>query len=372
MKEFADPLYGFVKLNGLELKIVDSLPFQRLRYIKQLGVAYLVFPAAQHTRFEHALGVLNISDKIGNFLPEREKNLVRLAGLLHDLGHPPFSHTTEVLLPEENTHEDFTERIIRETEIYDILKNEYSEEEIEKLIRITLGKPKDMKERLLTTIITGEFGADRMDYLRRDAYFCGVSYGFFDYERLISTLRVEGDKLLVDSSGIVALENFLISRYFMYTQVYFHRVVRILSIHLIEFMKKFLKRESFEDVNNYIRLNDASVIARIFEREEFKEDFERIFGRKHFRTLLSTENREYYEEIKERLLDKFPKELMRFDEIFKRPYDAPIYVKKDGKALRAEEISPLIASLKPMEKYRIYIDGNVWEEAKKLIGKLHS
>ena len=367
MKEFADPLYGFVSLNDLELRIVDSFPFQRLRYIKQLGVAYLVFPSAQHTRFEHAVGVLNISDKLGAFLSSKERQLVRLAGLLHDLGHPPFSHTTEVLLPKEKTHEDFTERVIRETEIYEILRSELSQEEIEKLIRLTLGKPKNEEEKLLTDIITGEFGADRMDYLRRDAYFCGVSYGFFDYNRLINTLRVEEGEWLVDESGLVALENFLVSRYFMYTQVYFHKVVRILSIHLIEFMKKFLRNESFEDINNYIRLNDASVIARIFENDEFREDFERIFGRKHFRTLLSTENRELYLEVKEKLTQHFPKEFLRFDEIFKPPYDKPIFVKRGKEIRKADELSPLIASLKPIEKYRIYIDRNLWRKAKELI-----
>ncbi len=367
MKELADPLYGFVKLNDLELKVVDSFPFQRLRYIKQLGVAYLVFPSAQHTRFEHAVGVLNISDKLGIFLTEEERSLVRLAGLLHDLGHPPFSHTTEVLLPKEKTHEDFTERVIRETEIYDILSKEFSSEEINKLIRITLGRPKDKREELLTTIITGEFGADRMDYLRRDAYFCGVSYGFFDYNRLINTLYLEEDRWVVDESGLVALENFLISRYFMYTQIYFHKVVRILSIHLIEFMKRFLRNENFEDIIDYIKLNDSSVIARIFENEEFREDFERIFGRKHFKTLFSTEDREHYFEIKEKLMDHFPKESLRFDEILKLPYDKPILVKRGSKVYRANEVSPLIASLKPVERYRIYIDRSLWRRAKELI-----
>lgn len=367
MKELADPLYGFVRLNDLELKVVDSFPFQRLRYIKQLGVAYLVFPSAQHTRFEHAVGVLNIADKLGALFTEEERRLIRLAGLLHDLGHPPFSHTTEVLLPQEKTHEDFTERVIRETEIYDILCEEFSPEEIDRLIRVTLGKPKDKKEELLTAIITGEFGADRMDYLRRDAYFCGVSYGFFDYNRLINTLRVEDGRWLVDESGLVALENFLISRYFMYTQVYFHKVVRILSIHLIEFMRKFLKNESFEDISNYVRLNDSSVIARIFENEEFREDFNRIFGRKHFRTLLSTDNRELYLEAREKLTEYFPEEALRFDEIFKPPYDKSIFVKRGGRIRKAEEVSPLIASLKPIEKYRIYIDRSLWRRAKELI-----
>jgi len=367
MKEFSDPLYGFIKLNDLELKIVDSLPFQRLRYIKQLGVAYLVFPSAQHTRFEHSLGVLSITDKLANHLKLKEVKLLRLAGLLHDIGHPPFSHTTEVLLPESKTHEDFTERVIKETEIYEILRKEFSHEDIESLIRITLGRPKDKEEKSLSEIITGEFGSDRMDYLRRDAYFCGVSYGFFDYERLINTTRFYEDRIVVDISGLRALENFLISRYFMYIQVYFHKSVRILSIHLVEFIKKLLKSEDLNDISRFLKINDTYIISKIFEKKEFKEDFLRIFGRQHFKNLLSTENYEVYKETKEKLLGNFPKELLRFDEVRKVLYSGNIYIKTEKGLKRAHELSPLIASLKPIKLYRIYVDRGIWKEAVSLL-----
>jgi len=372
MKEISDPLYGFIKVFPHELKLIDSRPFQRLRYVKQLGVAYLVFPSAQHTRFEHALGVLHISDRLGEILKlsDRDRKILRIAGLIHDIGHPPFSHTTEVLLPGERTHEDFTERIIRETELYGILLEEFSEEEVEKLIRIALGKPDGEEEKLLSEIITGEFGSDRMDYLRRDAYFCGVSYGFFDYERLLSTTVVEKGRLLVDISGLRALENFLISRYFMYVQVYFHRVVRILSIHLIELVKKLFSPESFCEIEEFIKYNDASFISRVFEKEELKEDFERIFGRKHFKTLLSTEDRATFESVKELLLKNIPSEALRFDELFKRPYEGTILVRDASKERKVEEVSPLVASLKPIEIYRIYVDRRLWEEANSLIGSL--
>ncbi|AAC07707.1 HD domain-containing protein [Aquifex aeolicus] len=364
IKEFSDPLYGFVRVGEAGLRLIDSFPFQRLRYVKQLGLAYLVFPSAQHTRFEHSLGVYHITERICESLKVKEKELVKLAGLLHDLGHPPFSHTTEVLLPRERSHEDFTERVIKETEIYEILKQDYSHEDIERLVRITLGKPEDEEEKLLSEIITGEFGSDRMDYLRRDAYFCGVSYGFFDYDRLISTLRVYENKVVVDESGLRALENFLISRYFMYVQVYFHKVVRILSIHLVEFLKKLISQEDFTDINNFLRLNDAFVISELFKRKAFREDFERIFQRKHFKTLLSTENYEKFSETKERLLEKFPQEKVRFDEVEKEVYGGNIYVLSSEGLKKAHELSPLIASLKPIKLYRIYVDRQLWEKAR--------
>jgi len=364
IKEFSDPLYGFVRVGDLGLKLVDSFPFHRLRYVKQLGLAYLVFPSAQHTRFEHSLGVYHITQRICESLKVKNPEKVALAGLLHDLGHPPFSHTTEVLLPKEKSHEDFTERVIKETEVYEILKEKFPEEEVESLIRITLGKPKDEEERLLSEIITGEFGSDRMDYLRRDAYFCGVSYGFFDYDRLISTLKIWEEKVVVDESGLRALENFLVSRYFMYIQVYFHKVVRILSIHLVEFLKKLISQKELTDINNFLKINDAFVISELFKREEFREDFERIFQRKHFKTLLSTENYEKYNEIKEKILEKFPKDKMRFDEVEKKVYEGNIYVLSTEGLKKAHELSPLIASLKPIKLYRIYIDRELWEKAR--------
>ncbi|NPB08661.1 MAG: HD domain-containing protein [Aquificae bacterium] len=372
MKEFSDPLYGFIKLYPHELEVVDSFPFQRLRYVKQLGVAYLVFPSAQHTRFEHALGVLHITDRLARTLglKEEERVLLRLAGLLHDLGHPPFSHTTEVLLPGEKTHEDFTERVIRETELYGILKNVLGSEGIEKLVRIALGRPGDEREKVLSEILTGEFGSDRMDYLRRDAYFCGVSYGFFDYERLLNTTLLTEEGLVIDSSGLRSLENFLISRYFMYVQVYFHRVVRILSIHLVELVGKIFPGRNFLDIREFLRYNDASFIARVFEREDLQEDFKRIFGRKHFKTLLSTSDRSRYEKARDLLAGSIPLDLIRFDELYKRPYEGNIKV-LDGKRVRkVEEVSPLVASLKPIEVYRIYVDREVWKEAESLLRNL--
>ncbi len=371
-KEISDPLYGFVKVNPKELYIIDSLVFQRLRHIKQLGLAYLVFPSAQHSRFEHAVGVLHLADrmyrKVVKKYDSRIHQIIRLAGLLHDLGHPPFSHTTEVLLPEEKTHEDLTERIILETEVYDILKRVFhlSHEDVEMLVRLTLGRPKDGEEKFLTELITGQFGADRLDYLRRDAFFCGVSYGLFDYERLLSTVDAPfeggGRLLAVHSSGLRALENFLIGRYFMYVQVYFHKVVRILNIHLVELMRKLFPRDFFLDMDSFLRTSDSTVLAKVFSEKDLREDAERIFGRKHFKEVFSTKDREEFTQVRSHLLERYPEELLRFDEVYKKPYDESIFVFEGGSLREVGEVSDIVASLKPIEYYRVYAHPELREE----------
>ncbi len=372
-KEISDPIYGFVRLSPKEIRIVDTLIFQRLRHIKQLGLAYLVFPSAQHSRFEHAIGVLHLTDRLVSKTAfskdEKVRTMVRIAGLLHDLGHPPFSHTTEVLLPERKSHEDVTRRIILETEIYDILRKEVGLDhgDVEALVRITLGEPASEEERLLSSLITGQFGSDRLDYLRRDAFFCGVSYGLFDHERLLSTIEEVDGKLAVHMSGLRALENFLIGRYFMYIQVYFHKVIRILNIHLLDLIGKILSEKHFTDMDMFLRTNDATILAEAFANPDLREDVERIFGRKHFKEVFTTKVREEFEEAKERLLDKLPPDRIRFDSVYKEPYDEEILILNGDRVQRVEEVSDIVASLRPIEIYRIYVDVDLREEAWSLL-----
>ncbi|RLJ70252.1 hypothetical protein BCF55_0518 [Hydrogenivirga caldilitoris] len=376
-KEFSDPLYGFIRVDVRELALIDTLLFQRLRHIKQLGLAYMVFPSAQHTRFEHALGVLHIcsllSDRLLRSKDRRERELVRLAGLLHDLGHPPFSHTTEVLIPEKKTHEDLTQRLILETEIYDLLRRVFSftHEDVERLLRITLGRPENKEEEFLTELITGQFGADRVDYLRRDAIFCGVSYGLFDHNRLLNTVEVvhEGDSkvLAVHISGLRALESFIIGRYFMYLQVYFHKVVRILNIHLIELIRELIPGKDFEDINSFVRLTDSVVISRAFSEADKKELVDRVFGRKHFKEVYSTRDRNDFNRVKEELLNRYPAELIRFDHVYKKPYDDEIMVFGGMKLLPINEASQLVAGLNPIEIYRVYVAPEIRDEACSLL-----
>jgi len=371
-KEFSDPLYGFVRVSSEELALVDSIVFQRLRHIKQLGLAYLVFPSAQHSRFEHALGVLHLADSMltrtVRGADPRTRTLVRLAGLLHDLGHPPFSHTTEVLLPGEKTHEDLTRRIVLETEIYDILRKRFdlSHEEVESLLRITLGEPRSQEERFLSEIITGQLGADRMDYLRRDAFFCGVSYGLFDHNRLLSTLEgvdLDGGRVLaVHISGLRALESFLLGRYFMYLQVYFHKVVRILSIHLVELIRRLFPGESFGDVNAFLKMNDCTVLSRAFSESRCREDVECIFGRRHFKEVFSTRDRSLFNDVREELLRRYDPEDLRFDEAYKEPCDEEVLVCDGGEIRGIGEVSEVVGALRPIEIYRVYARAELRKE----------
>lgn len=373
VKEFSDPLYGFVRVSEGELKLIDTLIFQRLRHIKQLGTAYLVFPSAQHSRFEHALGVLHLTDillsRTSAGRDRRIRDMVRVAGLLHDLGHPPFSHTTEVLIPDEKGHEDMTGRIILETEIYDILRRDlgFSHEEIESVVRITTGNPEGEEERFLSSLITGQFGSDRMDYLRRDAFFCGVSYGLFDYQRLLSTVEEVEGKLVVHISGLRALENFLIGRYFMYVQVYFHKVVRILNLHLVDLIGKILSEKHFTDLDLFLRTNDATVLAEAFSNPDLRDLAERVFGRRHFKEVFSTRSRKDFEKAKELIMKEIPPDKVKFDSVYKEPYDEEIEILEGDRLLKATEVSDLIGSLRPIEIYRIYVDTDVREKAWSLL-----
>jgi HD superfamily phosphohydrolase len=211
---FRDPIHGFIHLSQSELKMVESRAFRRLRYIKQLALTYLVYPGAMHTRFEHSLGVMElatrafeaIQNKSGELLGsnlkkigmtvDQAKSLLRATALLHDVGHLPFSHGGEAVLPknsngEPTTHEQVSIAFIRERELYDLLEKELYHGVVEH-IALLLGEGQTPPELLiLKRLISGQFDADKMDYLNRDSLHCGVGYGNFDYLRLLETLRAE-------------------------------------------------------------------------------------------------------------------------------------------------------------------------------------
>jgi HD superfamily phosphohydrolase len=218
--EIRDPIHVFIKLDSTERKVLDSRPFQRLRYIHQLATTYLIYPGATHSRFEHSLGVMelasrvfdvvtddeNIIDPIPALLPEiRNKDkkmywrrVLRMAALCHDIGHLPFSHAAEKeLLPPGWNHEQFTRMLIRSNEMESIWGKLTPPLRSEDIVKLAVG-PKGASdinftdwETILSEIIVGDsFGVDRMDYLLRDSYHTGVAYGKFDHHRLIDTLRI--------------------------------------------------------------------------------------------------------------------------------------------------------------------------------------
>ncbi|WP_304125244.1 HD domain-containing protein [Methanosphaera cuniculi] len=215
-----DSIHGDLHLNDFELEILDTVEMQRLRRIKQLGFTNLIYPGANHTRFEHSIGTLFLADKLAKRLgfDSEIQQLLRICGLLHDIGHAPFSHVTERAL--KHNHETVTKQIIKDSSITDKLSQKFDPELV---MNIVDGKTSYGK------IISGDLDVDRMDYLKRDSYYTGVAYGVIDTERLIYSLTYDNNELLLSNKGVQAAESTLLARYFMYPTVYQHHTTRIVN-----------------------------------------------------------------------------------------------------------------------------------------------
>ena len=338
--EMRDPIHGFIKLSETEKRLIDTQVFQRLRRIRQLAMAFLVYPGALHTRFDHSIGVMHIAGQICTRLQElnstricdQEVDRVRLAALLHDVGHGPFSHLSETLLKKfaptqqtdmgqvrEKIHEKITVDIIRnDTEINNIL----SPCECNFVVKMIEGKEK--RRDWHRDIVSSELDADKMDYLLRDSYFAGVKYGEYDLEKLIESCYISDHpetQLALNSEGIYALEQFMLARYHMKQQVYWHEVSLIsdemivrgatLAIEggnrkiakLYKYPKR-KKKDSDQDyekkkkgfVQNYLNYHDEKVIniLRNCKQRKANEIFNRLYNRDLFKTI--TELRFKYEE----------------------------------------------------------------------------
>lgn len=218
-----DPVYGFITIpSDLAFDLIEHPYFQRLRYIKQLGMTHLVYPGALHTRFHHALGAMHLMSTAietlcskGHDISAEEQEAVTIAILLHDIGHGPFSHALEESIVQGIWHEDISTRMMHRinTEFggrlqmaIDIFNDTY---------------PK----RFLHQLVSSQLDMDRMDYLNRDSFFTGVAEGVISSERMIKMLNVKDDHIVVEEKGIYSIENFLISRRLMYWQVYLHKTV---------------------------------------------------------------------------------------------------------------------------------------------------
>ena len=219
--------------------LIGTKEFQRLRRIKQLGTTYLTFHGAEHSRFNHSLGVYEIVRRIlENFATrpnwnQEERLLCLCAALLHDLGHGPFSHSFEKVFKLD--HEEFTRAIILgDTEVNYIL----TKVDIDFPQKVADVINKTYKDKLVVSLISSQIDADRMDYLQRDAYFTGVSYGHFDMERILRVMRPYDDQVVVKESGMHAVEDYIMSRYQMYWQVYFHPVTRSAEVILTKILHR--------------------------------------------------------------------------------------------------------------------------------------
>ncbi|SEU31579.1 HD domain-containing protein [Paenibacillus sp. NFR01] len=248
-KVFKDPVHNYVHVQDVIIwRLINTPEFQRLRRIRQLGTSYLTFHGAEHSRFSHSLGVYEITRRIisqfersgyKDWLPE-EALLTLCAALLHDLGHGPFSHSIEEAFAVH--HEEWTCRIILEdTEITTILR-EVAPDFPEKVASVI---SKTYEHEIVVNLVSGPLDADRMDYLLRDAYYTGVNYGTIDIDRILRMLRPYNGRVVVKESGMHAIEDYLMSRYQMYWQVYFHPVTRSSEIILRQIFRR--AKELFQE-----------------------------------------------------------------------------------------------------------------------------
>ena len=255
-KFIRDSVYGDITLNEFEVKIMDMPQFQRLRRIKQLGLINLIYPGATHTRFEHCVGTMNLGSKLAETLnlKKDEIELIRTSALLHDIGHGPFSHVSEGVL--SMPHEELTKYVVTKTSMKDLLDEKF---DVNEIVKIVNGKGE------LGPIVSSELDVDRMDYLLRDSYNTGVSYGIIDYERLISNLRLKNG-LVLDIKGVQAAEGALVSRYFMYPSVYQHHTTRIVNSMFRRALKKTIDMKVINEKDIY--LYDDTDIMAIFRHSE--------------------------------------------------------------------------------------------------------
>ena len=271
--DIIDPIHDFVRVYDNELKIIDTPIFQRLRRIRQLSGAHLIYPGAQHTRFEHSLGVMHIASMAGQALAEKgivssdDIQNLRLAGLLHDIGHGPFSHLFEEIFEEKRkiSHEDLGRDIILKTEIGDIIsKNGFDKKLITKL---AFG---DSKLQFMNEIISGVLSADIMDYLLRDGYFTGAEHAKIDHHRLTHSLDVYKNKLALDKSSLVNFETMMISRFQMFKAVYFHKTVRAGEVMLLEAIDLAEGELGLSSMNldEYLQLSDDVILAKLLNLPE--------------------------------------------------------------------------------------------------------
>ena len=293
--EFRDPVHGFIEPFPHEKEIIDTAEFQRLRRISQLGLTYYVYHGAEHSRFGHSIGVMHLAGEAAQRVLQNSKDLMceefnwsdndfeeesrrifvlaRVAGLVHDVGHPPFSHAGQarLFLPEVK-HEEYSQAVVLNTEVGYIIDNMLKEFDIskEKVVEVLR---KTYRIGFLGELIDSFWDVDKMDYLLRDSHYCGVGYGTYDLSRIVRSLALCSDeagsmRLAIEEGGLHCLEGLVLARYFMFLQVYFHEVRRAYDLVLEELIAELLK-ERYDtatypapaDIQDYLRWDDVEVLA---------------------------------------------------------------------------------------------------------------
>lgn len=397
-KFFRDPLYGFIGLSKKEIELLSTPFVQRLRRIKQLGNTHLVYPSACHSRFEHSLGVLYIATRMARKLnlSKDEIEIIRYAALLHDVGHGPLSHNFEKIFKitnnKEITHEEITLKIIKEDKEIDKILSDKKEEVLDLFDH--------ENETVNRGIISSNIDADRLDYLRRDSYHTGVAYGLFDLERILHTInKTEGDKsyITILKKGKYALEDYMLARFLMHTQVYCHHVrvisdemfYRAMEIAIRDNIidKDFLNLENDNFLKNYFSIDDGRIFEKIQSNPEsnasilinglenrclmkrgYNQDVLRLNDPIYKREIIQMKDKDF-EKLEEKIanecgcgkdfiisyLQKIENVLFKSSYDFFRENETPILIEsEDGGVEEIDKVLTFLSVHKPLIKFYIF------------------
>ncbi|MHB1461518.1 MAG: HD domain-containing protein [Armatimonadota bacterium] len=423
--EIRDPVHGFISFNDWERDVINHPVFQRMRKIRQLAWTDMVYPGAMHTRFEHSLGVMHIAtlmfdqivkrryDYLCSELSytesglERDRVLLRMASLLHDVGHAPFSHSGEGLMPQDDEslktykHENYSAAAIRflmndvieqhplnqnykikATEIADFLDG-----------RVTVGRA-----LLWRCLLSGQLDADRCDYLLRDSLHAGVTYGNYDLGRVLSCVSIgtnpetDQTEIVITSGGVHAAEGLIIARYMMFTQVYFQHTRRAYDHHIANAIKVIMKAAAinsddvsttfpppttFENITKYLEWNDWRVLGKI-DSCEAGTDGDIIKNRKHIRSVYETSDSPNMDELQ--FMDTVQKslgEMVAFIDKasaswYKTGKDDVWIMDRYDKLAQLSSMSSVVNGLKPNNMYRIYVSIENQKNANQIVRDMYT
>jgi HD superfamily phosphohydrolase len=427
--EIRDPLHVFIRLLPKERAALNSRPMQRLRFIHQLSMSYLVYPGATHRRFEHSLGVMELVTRIFNIITDQRhlnhdeardvmppdddaigywRAVLRMAALFHDTGHLPFSHGAEKeLLPEGWDHERLSRELILSDEMRKVWASMEPPLTPEHIALLAVGPAEGETlppwQALLNEIITGNvFGADRMDYLLRDSHHAGVQYGRFDHFRLIDTMRIlpaprvggsDGSasrepSLGIEDGGRESAEALLLARYAMFSQVYLHRTRRIYDLHLVDFAQQWLTENGYEDgrfptdIDGHLALTDNELLTAIYAAAAGPAGRLRTLARR-----ITDRNERYvavYEpspgdlatnveaagQVAAALAERYDEDAVRHDKYAKvdDPFDFSLE-RRDGEVISSASASELLGHVPAARHESVYCDRQHLSDAKQWLGR---
>jgi HD superfamily phosphohydrolase len=328
MKHVMDPVHGEIAVPDDFLPIVDHPLFQRLREVKQLGVAYLVYPGATHTRFSHCLGAFHVAKAF-------DDPAVMLYALVHDLGHPPLSHVTESALQKAGVKFDHDEHV----KLY-----------LKELLSGTTFSLADLKnvKRHKGALVDGDLGVDRMDYLTRDSYYTGVTVGNIPWRRLVRLMEVKRKRTVIHPKALGAVEHFFIARFIMGSVVYLHKTVLIAQAMVTKAIKRLLEDHSYEEI---VGLDDIGLISLFRSHERAGQIWRKIESRDLFKRVAAFSTKKEAQEAERRLRDELGDDAVLMGRRPRWYKPIRVYLASGERLLK---VSPLVDSLTRADYHKKY------------------